>query len=155
MRRPFAAMVLFACVLGATSASAQQTYPNGWSSNYENGVVTATQVDDHNRPVVTISCQPPTGDMTLSDLTFGGAGRRANTAAVKIGNMTINVPARAERQGRAQAVSIRLPQSPPILAAVQPDDALSVTIGNTTHSYGPGSGPRMKDVAYACWTGAS
>lgn len=150
-----AAMVVLACALGASAASAQQAYPNGWTSNYVNGVVTATQVDNRNRTVVTITCQPPTGDMTLSDLTFGGAGRRASTVAVKIGNMSINVPARAERQGRADAVAIRLPQSPPILAAVQPTDELSVSIGNNTHSYGPGSGLRMKEVAYACWAGAS
>ena len=52
---------------------------------------------------------------------------------------------------RNRAVSINLPQRPPILAAVQPNDRLSVTVNNQTVTYAEGGPARMREVAYACW----
>ena len=41
----------------------------------------------------------------------------------------------------------------PIVAAVQPNDRLSVTVNNQTVTYAEGGPARMREVAYACWGG--
>jgi hypothetical protein len=65
--------------------------------------------------------------------------------------MSVNVPMSVEGRGRDRSVVINLPQRPPILAAVQPTDRLSVTVNNETHTYMDGGPARMREVAYACW----
>src|SRR5690606_14879850 len=99
----------------------------------------------------TLTCRPPEGDIVISDYTFGRNARRVSTAAVGIGQMTVNVPAQTTGRGRNQAVTINLPQRPPILAAVQPNDRISVTVNGRTNTYLPGSAAKMKEVAWACW----
>ena len=149
MRKLWAACV---CVLalvapGVGPAQAQQA---GWTYAYVDGVATATERDDHGRVTATLTCRPPTGDIIITDYTMG-RNRRANASAVRIGALQVNVPARVEGRGREQALVISLPQRPPILAAVQPTDRLSVTVGNQTHTFQEGGPSRMKEVAYACW----
>jgi hypothetical protein len=149
MRKLLAACV---CViaLAAPGSSGGQAQP-GWSYAYINGVATATERDDHGRVTATLTCQPPTGDIVLSDFTLVRAARRATTSAVRIGAMSVNVPSRIEGRGRARALVINLPQRPPILAAVQPTDRLSITINNQTHTLLEGGPQRMREVAWACW----
>jgi hypothetical protein len=65
--------------------------------------------------------------------------------------MQVNVPSSVEGRGRERALVINLPQRPPILAAVQPTDRLSVTVGNETHTFREGGPAKMREVAYACW----
>jgi hypothetical protein len=144
------AVSLCALALAIPGASTAQDQP-GWSYAYANGVAMATQRDDRGRVTATMACQPPVGDIILSDYTLGRAGRRASTSAVRIGNMSVNVPSRVEGGGRNARLIINLPQRPPILAGVQQTDRVSVTVNNETRTYLSGSAMRMKEVAYACW----
>jgi hypothetical protein len=123
----------------------------GWTSDYTDGVVTATERDDHGRVTATITCRPPDGVMVLSDFTLANAGRRAQRADVKIGNLSVNIPSRVEGRGRDQALRIDLPQRPPILAAVQPNDHITITVNRQTRELSDGSAVKMKEVAYGCW----
>lgn len=134
--------------LSAPSVSHAQV---GWTYAYANGVATATERDDRGRVTATITCAPPTGDIIISDFTLVRAARRATTSSVRIGAMSVNVPSRIEGRGRDRALLINLPQRPPILAAVQPTDQLSVTVNNETHTFRNGGPQKMREVAYACW----
>ncbi|MBS0384108.1 MAG: hypothetical protein JSS00_02015 [Proteobacteria bacterium] len=144
------AAVLCMATLSAPSFSAAQTQST-WTSSYTDGVVTATETDARGRITAMIQCRPPTGDLVLSDFTLARDGRRARTSAVGIGNMTVNVPSRVERNGRDDALMINLPQRPPILAGVQPTDHITVTVNNRSHTLSDGSAVKMKEVAYGCW----
>lgn len=148
--RKLLAMCVCALALAAPAASPAQQQ-EGWSYAYVEGVATATERDDRGRVAATLTCRPPEGDIVISDFTLTRAGRRAQTAAVRIGNMSINVPMEIKGRGRNRAVTINLPQRPPILAGVQPSDNLSVTVNNQTRTFHDGSATRMKEVAYACW----
>lgn len=143
-----AALAIAAVAVSAVSAKAAQ---EGWSYAYTNGVVTATQMGERNRPAVTLTCSPPTGDIVITDYTLGRSARRATRADVRIGNLSVNVPMTLEGRGRNAAVVIHLPQRPPILAGVQQSDHLSVTVGGQTATYGGASAMQLKDVAYGCW----
>jgi hypothetical protein len=136
--------------MAVPSVSPAQQQP-GWSYAYTEGVATATQRDDRGRVTATLTCRPPTGDIIVTDFTLVRSARGANTAAVRIGVMSVNVPMTLEGRGRNRAVVINLPQRPPILAAVQPNDRLSVTVNNQTHTYLEGGPARMREVAYGCW----
>ena len=61
------------------------------------------------------------------------------------------MPSRVEGRGRNRALTINLPQRPPILAAVQPTDQLSVTVNNQTAHAQRRRPAKMREVAYACW----
>lgn len=146
--------LLAACVCAMAAAApgvspAQQQA--GWTYAYVEGVATATQRDDRGRVTATLTCRPPEGDIIIHDFTLARRGRGADTSAVRIGAMSVNVPSRVEGRGRERALVINLPQRPPILAAVQPADRLSVTVNNETHTYMEGGPARMREVAYACW----
>ncbi|MES1201564.1 MAG: hypothetical protein ABUS57_08965 [Pseudomonadota bacterium] len=129
----------------------------GWHYEYTNGVASATTRDERGKTLASISCAPPTGDIILRDYTLGRyANQRngaANTASVGIGQNSVNVPATVERIGRDRVLAIRLPQRPPILAGVQERDAITVSVAGHSATYSPGSGPQMRDIAYACWGG--
>jgi len=146
MRKLLAACVCAMALAAPSGGAAQQQ--EGWTYAYIEGVATATERDDHGRVTATLTCRPPEGNIVITDFTFGGSARRARTAAVRIGNMSVNVPM---ERGDRRAITINLPQRPPILAGVQPTDNLSVTINNETRTYHDGSATRMKEVAYACW----
>lgn len=149
MRTLIAAAAL--CVtLGAMPSAFAQQGP-GWTYAYTDGVAAATQRDDHGRVTATMTCRPPEGDIIISDFTLVRAARRATTAAVRIGNLTVNVPMRLEGRGRDRTVMINLPQRPPILAGVQEQDVVTVTVNSQTHTYLAGSAVQMKNLAYACW----
>lgn len=149
MRTLVAAAALGASLCVLSAASAQQL--PGWSYAYADGAAVATQRDDRGRVTATMTCRPPVGDIIINDFTLVRAARRATTAAVRIGNLTVNVPMRLEGRGRNRAVAINLPQRPPILAGVLEQDVVAVTVNNQTHTYLRGSAMQMKDVAYACW----
>lgn len=149
MRKALAACVC-ALALAAPGASVGQTQA-GWSYAYVDGVATATERDDRGRVTATLTCRPPEGDIVLSDYTMVRQARRARTTAVRIGAMSVNVPSSVQGRGRSQALTINLPQRPPILAAVQPTDQLSVTVGSQTRTFRDGGPQRMREVAYACW----
>jgi hypothetical protein len=122
-----------------------------WTSSYVDGAVTATETDSHGRVTAMIQCRPPTGEIVLSDFTLARDGRRAPRAGVGIGNMTVNVPSRVDRNAGNDALMINLPQRPPILAGVQPNDHITVTVNNRSHVLSDGSALKMKEVAYGCW----
>lgn len=61
------------------------------------------------------------------------------------------MPSRLEGRGRNRGLAINLPQRPPILAAVQPNDQLSVTVNNQTRTFSNGGPAKLREVAYACW----
>lgn len=148
MRKLFAAsLCALALAVGASPAVAQAP----WTYEYTNGVVTATQRDDRGRVTATFTCSPPTGDIIVTDYTLGRSARRATRSDVRIGNLSVNVPSSVEGRGRNARLIINLPQRPPILAAVQPTDRVSVTVNGETHTYLAGSATRMKEVAYGCW----
>jgi hypothetical protein len=149
MRKLLAAgvVVLTLAIPGMAPAQQQQ----GWSYDYIDGVATATERDNHGRVTATLTCRPPTGDIVISDFTLVRPGQRARTSAVRVGAMQVNVPSRVEGRGRNAALTINLPQRPPILAAVQPTDQLSITVGNQTRTFQDGGPQKMKEVAYACW----
>lgn len=149
MRKLLAACVCAVTLAVPAVAPAQER--EGWSYAYVEGVATATQRDDNGRITATLTCRPPTGDIVISDYTLARRARGARTAAVRIGAMQVNVPMSVEGRGRNGRVVINLPQRPPILAAVQPTDRLSVTVGSDTHTYLEGGPTKMKEVAYACW----
>jgi hypothetical protein len=149
MRRLLAACVC-ALALGAPGLSPAQE-SGGWSYAYVEGVATATQRDDRGRVTATLTCRPPEGDIVIHDFYLARYARGADTFAVRIGVMSVNVPGRVEGRGRQRALVINLPQRPPILAAVQPQDRLSVTVGERTHTYLEGGPAKMREVAYACW----
>jgi hypothetical protein len=145
-------MAVCACALAfAAPTPAPAQTQAGWTYAYADGVATATERDARGRPTATITCRPPTGDIVLSDFTLARAGRRATVSAVRIGVMSVNVPSRVEGRGRNRALTINLPQRPPILAGVQPNDQLSVTVNNQTHTFSEGAPAKMREVAYACW----
>jgi hypothetical protein len=135
----------------ALAAPGVSAADEGWSYAYTEGVATATQTDDRGRVTATFTCRPPEGAIIVSDYRLASRGRRATTSAVRIGNMSVNVPSRVEGRGRNARLVIDLPQRPPILAGVQQTDRVSVTVNNETHTYLAGSAMRMKEVAYACW----
>jgi hypothetical protein len=149
MRKLLAVGVVALALTVPGVAPAQQR--EGWSYDYVDGVATATERDNHGRVTATLTCRPPTGDIIISDFTLARAGQRARTSAVRIGAMQVNVPSHVEGRGRNAALTINLPQRPPILAAVQPTDQLSVTVGNQTRTFQDGGPQKMKEVAYACW----
>jgi len=149
MRKLLTAALIGLGALAATSPAAAQTA--GWGYAYVDGVATATQRDDRGRVTATITCRPPTGDIVVTDFTLGRQARRATTAGVRIGAMIVNVPMSIEGRGSNSRVVINLPQRPPILAAVQPTDQLSVTVNNNTRTYSDGGPAKMREVAYACW----
>jgi len=154
MRTQLAAAFCVLALLAAPSASAIDA--PGWDYAYVEGVATATQRNDRGDITATITCRPPQGDIVLTDYTFGREAQRITRADVRIGVMSVNVPATVERvrgRGRRFAVSVRLPQRPPILAAVQPNDQLSISVNNTSHTLDRGGPTRMQEVAYACWQG--
>jgi hypothetical protein len=147
MRKLLAAVA----VVGALASGSATAQNGAWSYAYIDGVATATQRNDDGRVTATLTCAPPTGDIIITDYTLGRNARRATVAAVRIGAMSVNVPMSIEGRGRNARVVINLPQRPPILAAVQPTDRLSVTVNNNTHTYEEGGPARMREVAYACW----
>ncbi|HWA00242.1 MAG TPA: hypothetical protein VG841_07980 [Caulobacterales bacterium] len=147
-------------ILGAACAFVMIATPTlsaadapGWHYAYENGVAQATARDERGKTIATMSCRPPTGDIILQDYTLGRYGRNARTATVAIGTMSVNIPATVERVGRDRVLSIRLPQRPPILAGVQEQDRVTVSVNGHSATYSAGSGVQMKDVAFACWGG--
>jgi len=146
--RKLLAVAVVALAMLAPGASAQN---GAWNYGYVEGVATATQRDDNGRITATLTCRPPTGDIVITDYALGRHARRATIAAVRIGAMSVNVPMTLEGRGRNARVLINLPQRPPILAAVQPTDRLSVTVNGETHQYLEGAPARMREVAYACW----
>jgi hypothetical protein len=148
MRKLMVGVVCAAAMAVPSVAPAQQ---QGWSYAYTEGVATATQRDDRGRITATLTCRPPTGDIIVTDYTLARNARGARTAAVRIGAMSVNVPMTLEGRGRNRTVVINLPQRPPILAAVQPNDRLSVTVNGETHTYLEGGPARMREVAYGCW----
>jgi hypothetical protein len=149
MRKLFAAAICVAALAAPGALMAQQQ--PGWSYAYTDGVATATQRDDRGRVTATFACRPPTGDIVLSDFELGPRARRVSTAGVTLGNLTINVPASVEGRGRNARVVINLPQRPPILAAAQERDVITVTVNDRSHTYQAGSAMRLKEVAYGCW----
>lgn len=149
MRKLWVGLVA-ALVLAAPGVSPAQER-EGWSYAYTNGVATATQRDDNGRVTATLTCRPPTGDIVVTDFTLARRARNARTADVRIGVMSVNVPMTLQGRGRNRSVVINLPQRPPILAAVQPNDRLSVTVNGQTHTYLAGGPEKMKEVAWACW----
>ncbi|MBX3429944.1 MAG: hypothetical protein KF779_10210 [Hyphomonadaceae bacterium] len=151
MRKLLVGVVCAVALAAPSVAPAQQQ--EGWSYAYLEGVATATLHDNHGRTTATLTCRPPTGDIVLSDFTLPRSARGARQASVRIGAMAVNVPMSVEGRGRNRAVVINLPQRPPILAAVQPNDRLSVTVNNQTVTYAEGGPARMREVAYACWGG--
>ncbi len=150
MRKLVAATVCVLALAAPGVGVAQQNQP-GWQYAYTEGVATATQRDDRGRVTATLTCRPPTGDIVITDYTLGQRARRATTAGVTLGNLTINVPASVEGRGRQARLLINLPQRPPILAGVQERDVITVTVNNESHTYQAGSALRLKEVAYACW----
>lgn len=148
MRKLLAALVGLAAFSVPGVSPAQQA---GWTYAYTNGVATATERDDRGRVTSTLTCRPPTGDIVITDYTMARAARRAGTVAVRIGAMTVHVPGTVQGRGRERALVINLPQRPPILAAVQPTDRLSVTVNNQTHTFSEGAPAKMAEVAYGCW----
>lgn len=149
MRKLVVGVVCAVAMAVPSVAPAQQQ--GGWSYAYVEGVATATQRDSRGRVTATLTCRPPTGDIVVTDYTLVRNARNARTAAVRIGAMSVNVPMTLEGRGRNRGVVINLPQRPPILAAVQPNDRLSVTVNNETHTYMDGGPAKMREVAYACW----
>ena len=79
--RAVAALVCAMALAAPGASSAQNTA--GWTSDYIDGVVTATERDDHGRVTATITCRPPDWHMVLSDFTLAHAGRRAQRADVR------------------------------------------------------------------------
>ena len=152
MRKPIVAALVTLCAVAAPGLSSAQTLGR-WSYAYTNGIATATQTDDRGRTTATLTCAPPTGDIMITDYTFGREARRANRATVRIGAISVTVPATVQGRGREQSVVIRLPQSPPILAANQPREEIQVTVNNVTKTYLEGSAAKLHEVAYACWQG--
>lgn len=148
MRKILAACV---CVVALAVPSVSPAQQAGWTYAYTNGVATATERDESGRVSATITCRPPTGDIVITDYTLSRAGRRAQSSAVRIGAMSVNVPSSVVGRGRERALVINLPQRPPILAAVQPTDRLSVTVNGETHTFREGGPAKMREVAYGCW----
>lgn len=148
MRRLFAAC---ACALALAAPGSSPAQTAGWTYAYVDGVAIATERDDRGRVTATMTCRPPTGDIVLSDFTLVRAARRARTAAVRIGNLSVNVPMQVTGRGRSRAVTINLPQRPPILAGALPTDRIAVTVNSETRTMLAGSAERMREVAFACW----
>lgn len=140
-----------ACALVLAAPSAGLAEPGTWTYEYTNGVATATERDDRGRTTATITCRGPTGDIVLSDFTLARAARRATQSEVRIGAIAVLVPSRLEGRGRNRALTISLPQRPPILAAGQPTDQLSVTVNSQSRTLSEGAPQKMREVAYACW----
>lgn len=149
MRKLTAALACLAMLAVPSLGTAQEA--EGWTYAYAEGVATATQRDDRGRVTATFTCRPPTGDIIITDYTFGRAARNVSTAAVRLGNLTVNIPATAEGRGRNARVLINLPQRPPLLAGAQDTDVVTVTVNNEERVYQRGSATRLREVAYACW----
>ncbi len=143
--RTLAAAAFAAITLAAGPAAAN------WTFGYDTtaGLVTATNMDGDD-VAVSFTCRPPSGEILITDYTFGRV--RGNQAAVRVGDLTINVPARGERVNRRRALVIPLPQSPPVLAAVREGVPMSVAIGGRTHELAAGAGVKLREVAQSCWT---
>lgn len=149
MRKLTAALACLAMLAVPSLGAAQEQ--EGWTYAYAEGVATATQRDDRGRVTATFTCRPPTGDIIITDYSFGRAARNVSTAAVRLGNLTVNIPATVEGRGRNARVLINLPQRPPILAGAQETDVVTVTVNNQERVYQRGSATRLREVAYACW----
>lgn len=140
--------------LGLAAAVPAAAQSAAWSFVYDggSGLATATMRDDGD-VAVTFTCQAPAGEIMVSDFTLGRG--RASTATIRIGEFSMNVPSRVERVGRKRALVIPLPQSPPVLAAVGPDRAMTISAGGRSHTLAPGAGERLREVAYNCWSQGS
>ncbi|MEQ1818984.1 MAG: hypothetical protein ABL871_10265 [Terricaulis sp.] len=149
MRKLLVGVVCAMALAAPSVAPAQQQ--EGWSYAYLEGVATATLRDARGRTTATLTCSPPIGDIVLTDYTLARNARGASQASVRIGAMAVNVPMTLQGRGRNRTVVVNLPQRPPILAAVQPNDRLSITVNNQTVTYADGGPARMREVAYACW----
>ena len=83
--------VVCAVAMAVPSVSPAQQQ-EGWSYAYTDGVAAATLRDSRGRVTATLTCRPPTGDIVVTDYTLARTARNANTAAVRIGAMSVNVP---------------------------------------------------------------
>lgn len=139
-------------VIAAPAAAQEQP---GWSYAYVDGVATASERNERGDVIATITCRPPDGDIILTDYSFRDSRvRRAERVDVRIGAVSVNIPVEVERargNGRRHAVIVHLPQRPPILAAVQPNDQLSISIAGQSRTLFRGAPQRMEEVAFACW----
>ena len=87
---------------GLSAAQSQAT----WASSYTDGVVTATETDDHGRVTATITCRPPDGVIVVSDFTLAGAGRRARTSAIGIGNIFSSLVSSVARSSQGVSLNV-------------------------------------------------
>ena len=149
MRNAVIALTVLAGVAAAPALA--DSAPATWTFSYDSsaGLATAVQTEAHGDVSTTFTCRPPNGDLTINDFELGR--RRADTATVRIGEMTINVAARSDRVNGQRALIIPMPQSPPVLAAVTADAPMIVSVGGYSHTLARGAGQKLRDVAYACW----
>lgn len=138
-----------ACLIAlAATASAQS---GAWTYRYDAAVGHAlAQSRDGGDLVASFHCRPPNGDLVITDYTLGR--RRVDQAQVRVGDISITVPARTDRVDGERALIISLPQAPPILAgALHPTAAMTVTAGGRSHTLAQGAGQKLREVAYNCW----
>ncbi len=138
-----------ACLLALAGTAAAQS--NNWTYRYDAAAgLAVAQSRDGGDLSATFTCRPPDGQLVITDYTLGR--RRVSEAQVRVGDITITVPARQERADGKRVLVISLPQAPPILAgALQPTAAMSITAGGRSHTLQEGAGTRLREVAYNCW----
>lgn len=138
-----------ACLIAlAATASAQS---GNWTYRYDAALGHAlAQSREDGDLAATFHCRPPNGDLVITDYTLGR--RRVDQAQVRVGDISITVPARTDRVDGERALIISLPQAPPILAgALHPTAAMTVTAGGRSHTLAQGAGQKLREVAYNCW----
>ncbi|MGE3142135.1 MAG: hypothetical protein AB7L65_02335 [Hyphomonadaceae bacterium] len=152
MRAILIAFAAFACFapLSVTTARADDE-TGAWMYAYDTaaGMAVARQQDRRGDVAAMFSCRPPNGDLTIADFELGR--QRTQTATVRIGDLSITVPARNDRVNGDRALVIPLPQSPPVLAGVREGAVMTISVGNRSHTLAQGAGQKLREVAYACW----
>lgn len=138
-----------ACLLALAGTAAAQS--NNWTFRYDAAAGLAIAQSRAGGDLdATFTCRPPDGELVITDYTLGR--RRVNEAQVRVGEISITVPARTDRVDGQRALIISLPQAPPILAgALHPTAAMSITAGGRSHTLQEGAGTRLREVAYNCW----
>ncbi|MGE0045906.1 MAG: hypothetical protein AB7T08_09110 [Hyphomonadaceae bacterium] len=144
----FGAIALAAC---ASAPPSTTRAAGGWAWQYDpaTGLATAQQTSAEGRVTVRVSCQAPSGDLTISDYVLGAGGRGSEQVQFRIGNESITVDGRNE----GGATVIRMPRRPPNLQAYAhlSRDAVTLTAGSRSHTYAADAIEKIALVANSCW----
>lgn len=154
-----AAFGLAACASSPDSAPPPSavTSTGTWAFAFEAGagLASATLSGADGKPDLRVTCEPPRGDLMITDWTFTRARHGDTQATVSVGNATRTVAARVGGDGAGrQALTFALSPSDPLLQTPSADAPVRTVASGYTHHWAAGGSSRLNDVITACRTPA-